>query len=320
MDIRTPQVSFVMPVLNDEQHIGDAIDAIKQTVNGKYIFEIIVIDNGSHDNSAEIAKRGGARVLIKPGMTISELRNIGVSNAGSEIIVFVDSDVLLAEEWGSEFRNTLRLLSNEQQIITGSAYSISRIKPGWLEQYWFNSNSRATAPKYINGGHLIMTKTNFQKIGGFRTDLETGEDCDLCQRGRNLGNKIVSNPNLRAFHEGFPKTMSMFFRRERWHGRGDCTSFRTVWRSKPAVMSVTMATLVFVACGLSIWTKNLWVLPICVVVNLALCFAAAYHRCRTFGLRLPIATLLYAVYFLARIFSMIDTLLNKSHSRTKASR
>ncbi len=85
-----PNVSVIIPALNEEKSIGSVLNAIpRQLVN-----EIIVVDNGSSDRTAEIARHCGARVVSQPerGYGAACLAGIAEISADCEIIVFVDAD------------------------------------------------------------------------------------------------------------------------------------------------------------------------------------------------------------------------------------
>jgi glycosyltransferase involved in cell wall biosynthesis len=87
----TPRVSVVIPALNEEEAIGEVVKSIPREL----VSEVIVVDNGSTDKTAEIAKRAGARVVFEPikgygSACISGIENL--SNPQPDIIVFMDGD------------------------------------------------------------------------------------------------------------------------------------------------------------------------------------------------------------------------------------
>ncbi len=81
-------VSVIIPALNEEQAIAEVLNAIPKWVDG-----VIVVDNGSTDQTAAIAKRHGARVVLEPlrGYGAACLAGIAASS-DSEILVFLDGD------------------------------------------------------------------------------------------------------------------------------------------------------------------------------------------------------------------------------------
>jgi len=239
-------VSFIIPAYNEESCISNAIQSIRQCING-ISYEIIVVNNGSTDNTKDIVQELGIRIVNIPKNTISYARNIGANAASKDILAFIDADVRLTVEWGHG------ILQTKDQILTGSIITGSRYvipeNPSWIEKSWFYPLSKKT-PTYINGGNLVLSKKTFNLIGGFDDQMITGEDYEFSMRATKKGMFIESNIKLRAIHDGYPKNAYMFMRREYWHGKGDFQSLKLAWNSKVSVAAVMfglMHLLAFVA-------------------------------------------------------------------------
>jgi glycosyltransferase involved in cell wall biosynthesis len=94
----SPIVSFVVPALNEEGYIADCIQALRsQRVPGPA--EIIVVDNGSRDATAAVARQNGARVVVQPIRGLAAARQAGLTHATGAVIIYVDSDSRLAAGW-----------------------------------------------------------------------------------------------------------------------------------------------------------------------------------------------------------------------------
>jgi len=298
------QVSFVIPTRNEREHIGRAIDSIWQNVRG-ICFEIIVVDNGSSDETVSVASGKGARVLVHPSVTISALRNLGAAEAGGEILVFVDADVSLCPEWPIAFRKALHTLRKNPSIVTGSTYGLPE-NPSWVERCWYEPVLNRTRVNYINGGHLIVARDVFWRVGGFDETLETGEDYDFCQRARKAGILLVNNQALKVIHHGYPKTLKSFFLREKWHGRGDFHSPAALFKSRPALAALGHMCLLLTVLSFFLLEKNVgWILAYAGIMG-AVCLAASVRRCGTFTRCIPTCTVLHWVYFAARGASFFE--------------
>ena len=83
-------VSIIIPTLNEEEVIGRCLKAIKNLNTPRDRYEVIVVDNGSMDRTLEIVSSFkellNIKVLEKPGVTISALRNIGVKHSKGDIV------------------------------------------------------------------------------------------------------------------------------------------------------------------------------------------------------------------------------------------
>jgi len=88
------QVSIVIPVYNEEGAIGDDLDTIIATMDGSgYSYEVIVVDDGSTDRTADIARAKGAKVIQHPiNRGTGAARRTGILQARGEIIVMTDGD------------------------------------------------------------------------------------------------------------------------------------------------------------------------------------------------------------------------------------
>lgn len=304
-------IAFILPTLNEEEHIGGVLDAVREHAGGALNYELIVVDNGSSDRTVEIAERKGALCVHKPGYTISVLRNLGVSSSSADVLVFLDADVYLGEGWGERIGAIIARLHREPDIITGSIYGISK-ENNWIERIWFAPRTTSKQIGYINGGHLIIHRSLFLKVGGFAPELETGEDCEFCFRAKRAGARIENDPDLKVIHAGYPKSIRRFFARERWHGKGDYLSLKTIVSSKPAILSVANLSAAFICMtGILVFPLRWWIFAVAYVLFLAgVSLAAAMHRynCKPDSGILG-AAFLYMVYITARTVSMIDVLI-----------
>src|ERR1700676_5609457 len=87
----SPSLTVVIPVYNGANDLELCLSALSASDTAP--FECIVVDDGSTDNSAEVAARHGAKVLSTNGRGgPAEARNIGVKAATGEVVLFIDSD------------------------------------------------------------------------------------------------------------------------------------------------------------------------------------------------------------------------------------
>lgn len=234
------EVSIIIPSYNEEHFLPGLLESIRR--HGPADAEVIVVDNGSMDNTAAVVENFGAQLVRLPRKVFpSSARNAGVVKAAGNVFVFLDADVELSGEWRAGWPDAISSLQGKPLQITGDQYHISK-QPSWIERIWF-APLRDKTPTYINGGNLITTRTAFDSVRGFDERLETGEDVDFCVRAQKAGVEIRIDSDLKVFHEGYPKTLSRFIRRERWHGVGDFRSLSRLVRSKVAIATVAFIGL-----------------------------------------------------------------------------
>jgi glycosyltransferase involved in cell wall biosynthesis len=302
--------SIVIPAHNEAHFLRGLLQSIRRFAPGD--IEIVVVDNGSADDTAAIAQAHGCLVTsLEQRVFPSVARNVGVGRSSGEVLVFLDADVELTREWGATFVATLGSLCASPLVVTGDQYHVSQ-HPGWLERVWFDS-LRAKAPTYIDGGNLITTRTVFDRIGGFAEPLETSEDVDFCRRAVAQGAELRIDQGFKAYHEGYPKSVAGFVRRERWHGRSDFRNMQSALRSKVAV-AATVFLLLHASLILSLVSgvlsgQGYRTAAVSFVLIVVLCLASCLQKFHRKSLFRALATLpIMYLYYVGRSGSALDAL------------
>ena len=125
-----PFISVIMPVFNEERYLEQCLITLRNSKYPKNKYEIITVDNGSTDDSFNIAKQYSDLALYMPDVNVGAVRNFGVKHSSGEILVFLDSDCLVLNNWltlGVEL-----LLFNKKHVYGGN-YKL-REEPFWIEK------------------------------------------------------------------------------------------------------------------------------------------------------------------------------------------
>ncbi len=173
-------VSIVIPTLNEEKYLPILLQSIKKQDFKDY--EIIISDAFSIDKTIEIAKEYGARVIRDKKKLPARQRNNGVKIAKGEIILFLDADTKLPDDFllttYSDFTNKNLTIAGFYLIFNSPSF-IYRIfekvyhSVCYLGQYFF--------PASVGVG-IIVKKLEHEKIGGFDESIYIGEDYDYVRR------------------------------------------------------------------------------------------------------------------------------------------
>src|SRR5690554_2773864 len=95
-----PSFSIVIPVFNEENYIGRCLKSIYNSNYEHSQFEVIVVDNGSHDRSHQIALGfEHTRVLQLAKGNVGAVRNHGAAHARGDVLFFIDADCLVDPNW-----------------------------------------------------------------------------------------------------------------------------------------------------------------------------------------------------------------------------
>lgn len=295
-----PKLSFIIPALNEERNISNAILSIQASVEN-HDFEIIIVDNGSEDATRTRAENLGAKVLERPELTIAALRNEGFRLSNGCLLIFIDADVTLGPNWEAsleEFWNSV----NSTSFVTGNTCTPTS-NESFISKYWFQL-LKVSSSRYINTGHLITTRELFSEIGGFNPTLSTAEDVDFCERADQFGARIIRNPKLIAFHHGYPGTFKEFILREAWHGQQDTTNIKTLLTSKTASAALCNSALLISGAMLSLITNSIAPVVSGLILSQIFCFLLTFKKFGAISLKVNGgASLCFQAYLLGRTLS-----------------
>ena len=114
-------LSIVIPAFNEERLIARCLQSIAASLvensTPAFTSEIIVVDNNSTDNTANLARQAGAQVIFEPINQIGRARNTGAAVATGEWLLFVDADSVLNPELLADI---LRLIEDGKSVGCGS--------------------------------------------------------------------------------------------------------------------------------------------------------------------------------------------------------
>jgi glycosyltransferase involved in cell wall biosynthesis len=180
----SPSVSIIIPVYNYERYVAEAIEsALAQTYAD---CEVVVVDDGSTDGSAEIARGYGerARLISKRNAGLSAARNTGIEESRGELLVFLDADDRLMPGMVEYCVRTLRELPAEFGLLAVGTVKINadgercKVKNGAGAEPF-----EVTAPDLLVRNHfvpLVMARREvFEVCGMFDPSLESSEDRDM---------------------------------------------------------------------------------------------------------------------------------------------
>lgn len=304
------KISIITPMYNSGQYIGRMIQALKDLDYPQDKIEIIIIDNGSDDDSVKIAKEMGASCSIMKGASISKMRNAGATKANGEILGFVDSDCIVSSDWA---KKAIEFIADDVGIV-GGYYGLGD-SPGWVEKTWHGLKKDVTGEvSFVSAGNMVIKAKLFIEFGGFDESVETGEDWDFCQRVIGAGHRVVNQPSLHVTHLGNYKSLLGIIKKERWYGRGMFSVLKGRKLTKPLLVSFLFLIFLFVAV-ISLLTNSYNVMLASLMGLVLLVFLMSYHFTRNvkaerlfmFVKCIPISF----CYVLGRSFAVVDLMRKK---------
>ncbi|MFN0072016.1 MAG: glycosyltransferase [Chloroflexota bacterium] len=196
-------ISVIIPALNAGRVIDRCLTALSHQTLDRAQYELLVVDDGSRDDTAERAKAQGARV-VRLSVTLGPggARNAGISAARGEIIVFTDAD---CEPTASFLESLVTPLSDPRVGGTKGVY-LSRQQElvARFVQLEYEDRYRHTAMTrwidFVDTYAACFWKRDLERVGGFDPMFRQCGDQELSFRLADAGVHIRFVPEARTFH------------------------------------------------------------------------------------------------------------------------
>jgi Glycosyl transferase family 2 len=259
----TLRFTFVIPVRTDAARLGACLATLRALDYPAALVDVIVADNGSTDDSAQVAISFGCRVVSLPGLPVAAVRNRAAAAARGDVLAFVDADHLLAPGW---LRSAAETLSQDGVAACGAPYG-SPAASSWVQRMYGAFRDHRVGifdTDWLGSGNLAIRREVFGQVGGFDPSLETCEDVDLCRRLKGRGFRILTDSRMGSVHVGDPRTLRALFFGELWRGRDNIrVSVRppVALRELPSIVIpvVDLLMLILAIAGPALGGKNgLW--------------------------------------------------------------
>ena len=195
-----PQVSIVIPALNEEKYIGECLKSLADQKT-RLGYEVVVVDNNSTDNTIKIAAAFKDKLNLKiihekiQGRGVARAR--GFAEAKGEIILSTDADAILYPEWidtlvngisGGVVATTTSCRTLDLGPIRNALFNFVQPQATYLYNFFFGHF-------WLAGFSFAIKRNVYLKSGGFNPNLQALEDADLAQRVAKLGKiKFIKKP------------------------------------------------------------------------------------------------------------------------------
>jgi GT2 family glycosyltransferase len=198
-------LSVVMPVYNGVHYLRKSLPPLMAN-RDEEMLEVLVVDDGSTDGSADFARECGARVIPSGGrLGPAGARNVAVREARGEIVLFVDADVVVHPD---AVGRMIRAFPDPETAAVFGSYDDSPDDPGFSSQYMnlrhhtVHQQPSEDAQTFWAGLGAVR-RDAFLAVGGFdaeRYRIPSIEDIELGHRLRQAGGRIRRLPEIQAKH------------------------------------------------------------------------------------------------------------------------
>lgn len=222
----TLDTSVVICVYNGADTLADTLRAVSAQSVARERYEVIVVDDGSTDDSARIAAQFDVRLVQRPHRGLAAAKNAGWQAARGEWIAFTDDDCGPTRHWLRFLRQAVDRDSSERALGAAGrtvGYPSSSAVPRYIELTGgFNTDRHLQHPifPYAPSGNTLYRRAALAAVNGLDERYSSYEGCDLHTRLRRVyGGAFSYEARAVVLHRHYT-TWRDFFRQQRGYGRG----------------------------------------------------------------------------------------------------
>jgi GT2 family glycosyltransferase/glycosyltransferase involved in cell wall biosynthesis len=211
------EVSIIIPVFNQFQFTHACLASIQQLDEG-LSFEVIVVDDGSTDETGELIPRIPGVVYLRNDSNAGFIAscNRGAEKARGNYLMFLNNDTVVTKGWLTALHDTFNLQPNAGIVGSKLVYADGRLQEAggiiWRDATGWNYGKFDDAQKpeynylrevdYCSAAALMVPKALFDRVGGFDPRYAPAyyEDTDLSFKVRDLGYRVLYQPCSEVIH------------------------------------------------------------------------------------------------------------------------
>lgn len=207
--------SIIVPTFNRCNELKELLESFKHQTIGKKLFEVIIVDDGSTDDTENFLKEFTTstdfeiRLLKQEHKGPGEARNLGMANAKGEYFVFIDSDCIADNNWLLACKNEIEI--NKPSAFGGPDKVLPNFSPlqkaidysmtSFITTGGIRGHSRKKISKYYPRSFNMGVRADVvEKIGGMNK-LRHGQDIEFSNRIISTGGKVSRIENAVVYHK-----------------------------------------------------------------------------------------------------------------------
>jgi GT2 family glycosyltransferase len=287
-------VSVVICTYNRAQLLKRTLHSLILQTVGPEQFEIIVVDDGSADETPEVCRllRQDLPRLkyVSNGVNlgISCSRNWGIKSAKGDCILFTDDDCTANNDWVERMSAALERAPIVAGVVKSPGSNYIRLCHNIAEFHLFMPGRKPGKVEFIAGANMGFRRTVLDELDGFDEDIRMAEDMELILRARLKGHRIHLAADAIVTHDHDRTTLGSVFRYSAKHASATIL-LRNKYRSllgtpfvlRSAFLTVMAAPVIALKVTLGIYLRNprlamlFWTAPLVYALKLAWCWGAA---------------------------------------------
>jgi len=217
-----PRISIVVCSYNGARTISDCFEGLLRLEYPN--FEVIVVDDGSHDRTAALARAYGFRVISTENRGLASARNTGLAAATGEIVAYIDDDAHPDPHWltylAATFRNTTHVAVGGPNLAPpgdGVVAECVANAPGGPVHVLLSDGEA----EHLPGCNMAFRRATLEAIGGFDPQFRVaGDDVDVCWQIQKKGRTLGFSPAAVVWHHRRNSVVA-YWKQQQGYGRAE---------------------------------------------------------------------------------------------------
>ncbi|MBL7071374.1 MAG: glycosyltransferase [Candidatus Omnitrophica bacterium] len=223
------RISSIICTYNRQRYLRKAVQSLVEQTLPNEQYEIIVVDNGSSDDTKRVIKRlsniQNLRYIYDPTLGLSQARNTGWINARGEYIAYLDDDAMAFPQWLEKILEVFENVKPKPGCAGGRIELIWETpRPNWISDKllpalgkvnWSQTPIFINKDQWIPGGNCAFPRGLLESMGGFSVDLGRkggnllcAEEIQLQNRLNEKGYRCFYHPEIAIRHHVLPLRLS----------------------------------------------------------------------------------------------------------------
>ncbi|MFH1470726.1 MAG: glycosyltransferase family 2 protein [Candidatus Micrarchaeota archaeon] len=228
-----PSVSVIIPAYNEEECIGKTIQSILSLDYPKKKLEVIVVNDGSKDKTAEVAKHYTVKLINKKNSGKANSINVALKHAKGELVAIMDADSFVTK---GALKKMVGYFGDPEVASVTAAMKVWEPKTAVQKlqtgEYLLNAflkklQSFVDGISVTPGPFSVYRKSVFKRLGGFDENTLT-EDQEIALRIQSANMRIENSINAEVFTQVPKSIRSLFKQRRRWY----LGYLQNIWKHK----------------------------------------------------------------------------------------
>jgi GT2 family glycosyltransferase len=287
-------VSVVICTYNRAQLLKQTLDSLALQTVGPEQFEIVVVDDGSVDETPEVCHQMRQDLphikylSNEVNLGIGCSRNRGIRSVEGEFILFTDDDCIANKDWVERMSAALEKESVVAGAVESPELDYVRLCHNIAEFHPFMPGRKPGKVEFIAGANMGFRRSVLDELGGFNEKVKTAEDMEFILRIRSRGYRIYLARDAVVSHEHDRGTLGSVFGYSARHA-STTILLRNKYRSllgtpfvlRSPFLTVMAAPVIALKVTLGIYMHNprlaklFWTVPMVYALKLAWCWGAA---------------------------------------------